>query len=410
MTIIECFERSPVENIATCLSLSPDTLIFIGKGEALREEIGRYRLFLQGRGLTTNILLRETDGTSITDITRILTDIITAGDECIIDLAGGDEIALAAAGAVYERYKDIYPVSLQRFDVQTGAVEDSDGDGQIEMQLRPQLSVGELVSLHGGSISTEHPPLEDDPEPLWQVMIEDAGHFNRMVNALGELERRAGVSSKERTVTLNLKKLSGEISSYADKRALFDRLMDKLEEKNIITLHCRDEREFSYTYRTSLARYCLRKSGNTLECKTLLEARRLQKDGVPFFSDAQMGVTIDWDGITHHPTAGVQDTKNEIDVVLMHGLSPLFISCKNGGIDEEELYKLSTVTDRFGGQFAKKLLIATDFRPESVSAKRALLQRAEDMGILFEPDASALTEAGWRRLLTHPFQTKKQER
>lgn len=54
-----------------------------------------------------------------------------------------------------------------------------------------------------------------------------------------------------------------------------------------------------------------------------------------------------------------KDTENEIDVVLMKGLTLIFISCKNGQVDDDELYKLESVTNRFGGLYAKKVLIAT---------------------------------------------------
>ena len=94
-------------------------------------------------------------------------------------------------------------------------------------------------------------------------------------------------------------------------------------------------------------------------------------------------LNIDWDGIVHHGApGGVKDTKNEIDVMLMHGLTPVFVSCKNGAIKEIELYKLNTVAERFGGEFAKKLLVSTDFDPENEDTRKAFLQRAADMNIV----------------------------
>ena len=37
---------------------------------------------------------------------------------------------------------------------------------------------------------------------------------------------------------------------------------------------------------------------------------------------------------------------------------PVFVSCKNGNMDPNELYKLETVAQRFGGKYARKVLIA----------------------------------------------------
>ena len=66
----------------------------------------------------------------------------------------------------------------------------------------------------------------------------------------------------------------------------------------------------------------------------------------------------------------------------MHGMTPLFISCKNGRIDEREaeLYKLSAVADRFGYGYAKKMLIATYFGKDPQNLDY-FHQRAADMGI-----------------------------
>ena len=45
--------------------------------------------------------------------------------------------------------------------------------------------------------------------------------------------------------------------------------------------------------------------------------------------------------------------------MLMRGVIPVFVSCKNGAVDSNELYKLNTVADRFGSIYAKKIIAAT---------------------------------------------------
>ena len=75
----------------------------------------------------------------------------------------------------------------------------------------------------------------------------------------------------------------------------------------------------------------------------------------------------------------MSDTENESDGVMMRGMVPVFISCKNGYIDREELYKLNVVANRFGGKYAKKVLFATSLDDSDYS--QFLRQRAKDMGI-----------------------------
>lgn len=64
----------------------------------------------------------------------------------------------------------------------------------------------------------------------------------------------------------------------------------------------------------------------------------------------------------------------------MKGLVPILISCKNGMTDTDELYKLQTVANRFGGGYAKKVLITTYLR-KSERSLESLKQRAKEMKI-----------------------------
>jgi len=87
---------------------------------------------------------------------------------------------------------------------------------------------------------------------------------------------------------------------------------------------------------------------------------------------------IEWNG---------SDTKNEIDVMLMQGVLPYFISCKNGDVKSDELYKLHTVAGRFGNRYARRILVSTiyfdreDRSYDGDLATKYLSERAKDMHI-----------------------------
>ncbi|MBQ4612698.1 MAG: DUF1887 family protein [Clostridia bacterium] len=401
MTVIECFEHDPIDNIATCLSLLPCKLVLIGEPEDLDATVERYRAVIKRRHLPITVEPKAVCRDDINEAVEIIAAVIKTGDECVIDLSGGDGVVLAAAGVAYERYKDRYPVTLQRIDAVSGVVEDCDGDGETEALSSPKVTVGELVALYGGSVKKDSQPSEELDvnaiAPLWNAVIRDATQWNRRVGALLEIERAAGVQRDDLCVEVDFGVVRAAIADYPDKRQRFDALIRDLEQCGVIAVASRAEGSFRYKYKTLFLRQCLSKEGNVLEYKTLFEARSLRKDGRRVFSDARMGVNIDWDGVIHRPVpGGVKDTKNEIDVMLMRGLTPVFISCKNGDIKEVELYKLHTVAARFGGERARKMLIATDFCPDSADVTMSLAQRAADMGILFVPNAAALTPQGWQ--------------
>ena len=127
----------------------------------------------------------------------------------------------------------------------------------------------------------------------------------------------------------------------------------------------------------------------------MFEARNLQKDGKPFFDCCYIGVNIDWDGVDRHSN----DTKNEIDVILMRGLTPVFISCKIGEIKEIEPYKLWTVAERFGGKHVKKVLIASAFNRDNEKSELSFLNRTKDMNITFISNATDMTDGDWKNML-----------
>lgn len=97
------------------------------------------------------------------------------------------------------------------------------------------------------------------------------------------------------------------------------------------------------------------------------------------YNDVMNGVCIDWDGEIH-TDEDAYDTENEIDVMMMHGIVPVFVSCKNGIVGIDELYKLNSVAEKFGGQYAKKVLVATAL-DSATTFDEYFRQRAKDMGI-----------------------------
>ncbi len=74
----------------------------------------------------------------------------------------------------------------------------------------------------------------------------------------------------------------------------------------------------------------------------------------------------------------------------MAGVRPIFISCKNGDVKSDELYKLQTVSQEFGSEYAKASLLSTVYFDEDSGVwdgyggnktTSSLKDRAGEMGI-----------------------------
>lgn len=401
MTLIECFTPSHIDNIAACLRLEPEQLIMIGKEDEMADPVELYTALFRKRGLRTKVTMCNVGGMDFGEICNVLDKLVRNEPDCVIDLTGGDEPVIMAVGAVLSHLdgKKRQNVRVEKFHHDLDAVLDC-VNHQRKLPCRSaELTVEELIAIHGGTLhpNAYQPPASStrkELDGLWRIVSDDPKEWNRQVMLLNQFESR---SDSKTHIYLPLEHIRRGIPNFDEKEATVRDLLGKLHHYGVIE----DRSNYyalEYTYTSPLLRYCTQKAGNVLEVKTLLEGRAVSENGATLFGDCRMSVNIDWDGVVHNPMKRIPETRNEIDVVLMHGLTPLFISCKNGDIGEEELYKLHTVATCFGGPYAKKMLIATNLERKNPASDRAFIQRAWDMDILLVTDAGELSREEWKQV------------
>jgi hypothetical protein len=160
-----------------------------------------------------------------------------------------------------------------------------------------------------------------------------------------------------------------------------DSLLHYLNKHGLVSGYVESSQILSFSFKNQQVKKCLTSAGLILEMMVLVSAKTVcHKDRTPYYDDCMNGVSIDWDGTFHQRDDAQKDTENEIDAVLMKGLIPLFVSCKNGQVKEDELYKLDAVANRFGGKFVKKVILITYWGKKSPNPTH-FRQRAKDMRI-----------------------------
>ena len=399
MILIEFYTPRHIENISTCLRLKPKKFHLIGLASEASDALNRYNALLAERHLPTRGKLENIVGDDFGELCVKLADLLAPKEQYVIDLSGGDATAIMALGAVYaglspEKRKDIQVV---RYDEDLTNLLDC-LNNYAPLPYEPvSLTVSELIQLHGGIITPEsyQPPktfTAKHLESLWALASDPKSNWNDNLTILIQFQ---SYNQYADGIRLELDSLVGEISDFSEKELALRDFLQTLDKLGVIE----DRSSFDYLeyrYTDPTYRYCMEKAGNILELKVFLEARDLTENGKPYFNDCLMSVSIDWDGIVH-ARKEKPDTRNEIDVIVMHGLIPTFISCKNGTINEAELYKLNTVANEFGGPHVQKLLLAT--KPEAVS--QGLWQRGFDMDILLRSDIAPMSRQEWRTMFTH---------
>ena len=404
MTVVEFFEKAPIENMITTLTSRPEKLIFVGVESLMNKSIKVYEDFLIKKDYPTKVERRAIEKNNLHNILKVLTEIIETEQDCVFDITGGEDTVLLAIGMLFENYKNIKPFKMQRFNIHTNKIIDCDLDDCVSFEGAFPLTVKELVSLYEGIVVPEEPQPPktadiNDINILWELLRNDPVEWNRSLSALHELEKKSAAPKGSLDFVLDRDLLSPFINNFNEKYTLVSTLLKKLYDSGLLCRFSMHNKTVKYTYRDSLIKRYLKKEGNLLELKTYFEARNLTQNGLPFFADCFLSVTIDWDGVIHAQNDKNKDTRNEIDVMLMKGLIPVFISCKNGTIKEDELYKLHTVATQFGGKYAKKVLIAAKLDRDTESANEAYIQRAKDMNITLVPNAIKFEDSDWQDFL-----------
>ena len=413
MTFIEFFDREPVENVVTCLTLVPDRVILIGdQSKLIHRHISRYEKVFSARGNGIAFLSKTVSKSNLDHTVSVLSEIVETYEDCVFDITGGDELLLVALGIVVSHYPE-KNIQIHRINVRNNAVYDCDKDGATVESEIPKLSVAENVIINGGEVvygdilddKTFRWDLNDgfirDVNAMWEICREDPRLWNVQINTFSAMEEVGTVSEDGLSACAYLPSLKHHLSQNEGRYTRAKGIIDDLLEKGLLTFYDdKDGDTVAVGYKNLQVKKCLTKAGLILELKVYISALNLADlDGIPVYHDGENGVLIDWDGEIHDQEQDNQyDTRNEIDVILMHDAIPVFISCKNGFFTADELYKLNTVTKCFGGKYAKQVLVATNLQNMGETGKY-IRQRAEDMQIRLIEDFRDLDDAGIEKKL-----------
>lgn len=411
MTVVEFFDGVSICNMITCLATKPEKVIFIGDKSPMKKQEEVYRRFIEKHGLGVEFDFRSIDRNKIEAIITVLTDIVETEDDCIFDLTGGEDLVLVAMGIVYQTYKDRKKIQMHRINVNTRSIADCDNDGIIPISEIPTLTVEDNVTLYGGKVVScmedengtytwdLNEDFQKDLSCMWGICKENPGAWNLLLKIIGEIVKSSSDGRTKLEVKGNLVSIEEAFKERESKFLWNDNIMRRLLYYGIIKIYAKEDNgDVTIRFKNEQVKRCLVKAGTLLELMVYWFAKQAtDKKGTPIYNDAQTGVFIDWDATLHDDGEEQKDTENEIDIILMKGLVPVFISCKNGFYNENELYKLNTVAYRFGGPYAKKVLVSTYYGQLNEDSKACFAQRASDMGIELIEGVHELSEEDFRR-------------
>ena len=386
MTYIEFFDAVSVENIATCLSYMPDEVVIIGDSKPVKARIKHYERVFADRGHPeVKFTAKPISRTNLNAAVQELRKLVESYEDCVFDITGGDEVLVLALGMVCATSEK--KIQVHKINLRSATIYDCDCDGETVFHDVPQLSVVENIRIYGGDVVKGNIDSADtydweltedfcaDVDRMWRRCRNIGRNWNIWVSIFKEICNFS--EEKGLSVSASIETVEKALQQNGINFDIAPGFIDAILKEGLLTHYKEEAGVVSVGFKNEQIKRCLTIEGQVLELKMYIIAKRATEGDTLVYNDAMCGVKIDWDADIH--VEEKLDVENEIDILLMHGVVPVFVSCKNGGIDPDELYKLHTVARRFGGPYAKMVLIAPAL--ENLKNGDTVRRRAQEMGI-----------------------------
>ena len=363
-TLIELYDDRAIENILAPDMFRPQRIIYLCPVEIAqnRNRQDKLRSFFSRRGWEPELIFMEA---SLFKADCILRQLLTIGEKypgCAVDVTGGSDAALFAAGM---------------FSAQTGApaftysrksnrfYDISGADFADNLDCTRSYSVEDFFLMAGGTLlpgRVDNALLEqylDDFDPFFSCFL----RFRRDWSDIISYIQRISPAEYGQTPPLSVQGKYTVKGDHGSRNSANEGALKEFARIGFIRdLKIASGEAVSFRFRDANIRAWLRDVGSVLELyayKACIDA------GI--FNDVISSAVVRWDD-----TLGHASVSNEIDVMAARGVIPLFLSCKATEIKTEALNELAILRDRFGGKGAKAAIITTE--PCSAAARHRAAQ------------------------------------
>ncbi len=371
-----------VENVITCMHYKVDKVVYFGYPEMVSAKKVRTERFLKKRCGVKEVEFFSMPRGDLQGMLHIMRAAMEAekksGNELFFDITGGENLILVAFGMLAGEFD----TPMHQFDVRQDKLIELDEGSKRKISKdvpvqKVEFNLDSFIELKGGVVNYSlHKDLKairnkefsSDVDKIWQVAKRHWDNWNQFSNFLG----KNMVEDYSLQVDMSMAEVQKALHApYSGLRKMseLNRIVDDFKQVGILKNVDHEGDRYCFTFKNETVKSCLMDGGSILELYTYKKEKERS-------NDCRVGVHLDWDGVVQ--SKGM-DVLNEIDVLTISGNVPTFISCKGGKMGSHQtlhaLYELATVTRRFGGKYAKKVLVTA--RPIG----RTYMERAEELGI-----------------------------
>ena len=366
-TLIELYDERAIENVLAADMFRPRRIIYLCPTEVAQsrdrqEQIGD---FFRHRGWNPELIFVEASQYKVDRILRQLLAISKNYPDCALDVTGGSDAELFAAGLFAAQAKIsvfTYSRKKNRFYNISGA------DFADNLPCNIRYSVKDFFLMAGGTLlpgRVDNGVLKEYLEvidPFFGCFLQNRRDWTNIVTYM----QRVSPTESDQVPSMDVQgdytvkgDRGGRISAKEDALHAFEDI-GFLQDLKIVS-----GENVSFRFRDINTRAWLRDVGSVLELYVYKAC--IDSD---IFNDIISSAVVRWDEVLGHSSV-----INEIDVIATRGVVPLFISCKVSDIKTEALNELAILRDRFGGKGAKAAIVSTG------RCNAAARHRAAQLGI-----------------------------
>lgn len=366
-TLIELYDERAIENILAPDMFHPRRIIYLCPREVLRDHTRQQKLaaFYRKRGWEPELIFV---GTSLFEADRILRQLFTIEEkypDCAIDITGGSDAALFAAGMFAAR-KGVPAFTYSRRKNRFYDISGADFADDLYCDLT--YSIEDFFLMAGGTllpgrvdnhILSQYLPYFD---PFFSCFLRFRHEWPTIISYIQRISpaEYGQIPPLDITGSYTVKGERGSRNSANE-----DALQELAQIGFIQNLTIIPDQQVSFRFRDVHTQAWLRDVGSVLELYTYKACV-----DAAIFHDVISSAVVRWDDALGHGSV-----LNEIDVMAARGVIPLFLSCKACDIKTEALNELAILRDRFGGKGAKAVIVTTE------SCNAAARHRAAQLGI-----------------------------
>ncbi len=376
--LIELFDTEQIYNYIATLVFKPEKVYFVGDSKIMG---GNCRIKAEKltrlKDINAKFLYKFVNSVDFhtlrNKISEIIEDEKKLGNECVIDVTGGRDLALVAAG-----YLMSLGVEVIRYDPKNKVFRILSSGETLPADIN--LSCEELITIAGGTVySNTHKLSFSDKE--WGIIekiirfyFKKRDVWTKFVKYLQRISKKDGEKVGDSLW------IEAPAKFNADGKTFFadTEIMNGLEKTGAISdfNFSHKENRLEFKYESPEIANLLVNEGVWLELIIYFTVRNSD-----VFTDSDTGVKFIWDipdgGNSLNNLLSGNTPRNEVDVVAVRGIKPIFISCKTRLPINEDLNELYAIREHFGGELACAVLATT----KHVDRESPIYERARAMGI-----------------------------